>query len=55
MGSVNGDETYSTDTKKEDLFTYIKDVVNNLEFKSVNLEESTGWTYRITFMNVLML
>ena len=26
------------------------DVVNKLEFKSVDLEESTGWTYRITFM-----
>lgn len=51
LGSVIGDETHSANTKKEDLFSYIKNVVNDLEFKSVDLEESTGWSYRITFMD----
>ena len=52
LGSASeNDKTHSANTNKEDLFTYIKEVVNGLEFKSVDLEESTGWTYRITFMN----
>ena len=48
-GSSNDDEPYFVDVKL-DLYEDIIRIVNNLQLNSVSIEDSAGWSYRITFI-----